>query len=364
MGLVLHESAKGRPLADIIKDAGITGCGGAGFPTYAKYDAPQEVLVVNAQESEPGYFIDKWIHKTHVDAFVDLFGYFKDWGIKKVVVGAKDKDRAWFEGLVSATGAAVVDSTGRNRTDPHTLEQDVVFSFTDDRYAFGKEGALLLVVAQTKIPPGEYPKHHGYIVNNSQTLLNIHQALTTNKPVTRKYVHVFGETPRHVFLDVPVGTPVADLFEEAGTSVGEVETKGFVVVEGGPGWFHKVDPGIHAVTRRTNSILVIDPAFRDPNGKDVLPGRGQEGYPRRPETEMAKAPSPPGDIPVVRVPLIDNPDFAGVVKPGVPSVEVGREVSVGDVIAKAADEGFSLPCHASIAGKVSSITEHFIEISR
>lgn len=362
--LQLHASAEERPLADVIQDAGIAGCGGAGFPTYCKYTSPQATLVVNAQESEPGYFIDKWVHQNHVQDFVDLFAFFKQWGVKKVVVGAKMKDRDWFRPLEEATGGAVVDSTGRNRTDPNTLAEDVVFSYTDDRYAFGKEGALLLVVAQQKVPPGEYPGQHGFIVNNSQTLLNIHQALTTGAPVTRKYVHVFGETPKHVFVDVPVGTPVADLFEEAGTSVGEIENKGFVVVEGGPGWFHKVDPGMHSVTRRTNSILVIDPAFRDPNGKDVLAGRGKEGYPRRPESEMAQTPSSGADIPVVRVPLVDNPDFA-VVHPAVPCVKAGDEVTVGQLIAKASEaEGFSLPCHASITGKVASVTEHFIEITR
>ena len=120
---------------------------------------------------------------------------------------------------------------------------------------------------------------------------------------------------------------------------------------------------MHAVTRRTNALLVIDPAYRDPDGKDVLPGRGKEGYPRRSEAEMAQAPAAPGDIPVVRVPLVDNPEF-DIVKPAVPIVEVGAEVGVGDQIARAADDGFSLPCHASINGKVSSVTEHFIEISR
>lgn len=359
--LALHESAQRRPLPDVLRDAGIAGCGGAGFPTFAKYAEPLPVHVTNAQESEPGYYIDKWLHKHRAREFHELYDHLLAWGTKKIVVGAKMKDRPWFEELEQRTGATVLDCTGRNRHDLGAIENPYVFAYTDDRYAFGKETALLLVVAQAKIPPGERPGQHGFIVNNSQTLLNMHSALTTGSPVTRKYVHVYGETPRHIFVEAPVGTLAEDLLAAAGTSLDEVKARGLVAVEGGPGWFHRIDLDRWALNRRTNSLLLIDPAYRDPDGKDVLANRGTPGYPKEAEDEHAQSPSSLPGPARVRLALVDNPELAAV-RPAVPIVGAGDRVEVGQRVADPAAEGISLPVHASLAGEVTEVGEGFLEI--
>ncbi len=48
---------------EIMRQAGIVGAGGGGFPTYFKYKNPQPMMIVNATESEPGYWADKMIHR-------------------------------------------------------------------------------------------------------------------------------------------------------------------------------------------------------------------------------------------------------------------------------------------------------------
>lgn len=357
----LHESVRGRPLPEVLREAGIVGCGGSGFPTYAKYIELLPLHVTNAQESEPGYYIDKHLHRAEAAAFAELYAWLLEQGVKKVIVGAKQKDRDWLRPLEGATGGAVVDCTGKNRCDPHAHEANVLFAYTDDRYAFGKEGALLMIVAGTKVAAGERPTQKGVIVNNTQTLLNMHRALTRGEPVTRKLVHVYGET-KHAFLDAPVGTTADDLLRAAGSSVDEVRERGWAVLEGGPGWFERIDDiAGWSLTRKANSLLLVDPSYADPSAKDVLSKPNQPGYPRDDEETHERSPRPPLEPSLVRVPLVDNPVFA---KPAVPCVSVGERVTRGQVIARPRSQELSVCCHAPFEGEVAEVTAADVLIRR
>jgi electron transport complex protein RnfC len=365
MSLSLHPSLVGRPLDDILRTHGVVGAGGAGFPAWAKYTVPQPVLVVNAQESEPGYFIDKWIHDDKASALVDLLAWLRGWGVQKTVVAAKLKDRQSFARMEHAAGlgegaARMLDCTGRNRHALLEQQEPVLFAYTDDKYAFGMETALLLIVAQKKIPQGERPAQHGFIVSNTETLWNIHQALTLASPVTRKFVHVYGATSRHTFREVPVGTPAAVVLQDAGVSLEEIDARGLIVVDGGPGWFERIDPRQAVVSRRTNSFLVLDPAEVDTTKNDVLPGPNKFGYPR-PDTAFALAPSLL-DVDRVIIPLIDNAKFKAVT-PARSTVSVGQRVTRGQTIAVADTAGISVDVHASIDGVVVAVDDGRITVA-
>ena len=52
---------------EIMRQAGVVGAGGGGFPTYFKYKNPQPRLIVNCTESEPGYWADKMVHREYLD---------------------------------------------------------------------------------------------------------------------------------------------------------------------------------------------------------------------------------------------------------------------------------------------------------
>src|SRR5918912_3686990 len=85
-------------VVEIMRQAGIVGAGGGGFPTYFKYKNPQPHLIVNATESEPGYWADKVIHREYFDAFLQVFEAMKDvFGIDQTSMGVQEKDREWFE---------------------------------------------------------------------------------------------------------------------------------------------------------------------------------------------------------------------------------------------------------------------------
>lgn len=364
MPLTLHPLLSERSLIEILRDGGVVGAGGAGFPTWAKLTRPQPFLVVNAQESEPGYFVDKWLHAHHPQELLDVLAWLRGQGIGKTIIAAKLKDRAWFARMEQLAGvdvgaARVLDCTGRNRHVLADQPEPVLFTYSDDRYAYGMETALLMIVAGQKIPQGERPSQHGFVVVNSETLFNIHQVLTTGVPVVDKYVHVYGAAPRHTFRYVPVGTPARVVLEDAGIGLDEIAARRLVVVDGGPGWFSPVDPARAVVTRRTNSLLVLDPAVVDVTKKDVFHTPTKPGYPA-PETVLTTSPSPLSTT-SVRLPLIDNPAFKAVT-PAVPVVVVGDVVVRGQRVAAASVDGISVDVHASIAGRVVGVGEGGIEI--
>ena len=89
---------------EIMRQAGIVGAGGGGFPTYFKWKNPQPRLVVNCTESEPGYGADKLVHREYFDEFLTLFEAMKEiFGIEQVIMGVNSKEEKWFSGYRETT---------------------------------------------------------------------------------------------------------------------------------------------------------------------------------------------------------------------------------------------------------------------
>ena len=365
MSVTLHEldQAGLSELATTIRNAGASGAGGAGFPTYAKWDRLDEVdhLLVNHQESEPNYYLDKWLARERADEFAALFDALLDTAFETIVVSAKAKDRdEWLGEFESATDAAVY-MPDELPLDPDE-ESGVVVAYTADRYEYGMESVLLRMVADVVIGQ-DLPMDRGWIVQNTETLYNVFRAFRDDQPVTHKRVHVGGNVSRHRFLKVPIGTPASDLLEAAGrpaAALGDDE----ILADGGPGWCFEIDgaPDEFGVTKRTNCVLVLDADTADENtlgegGRiNVL---GATEWDDDHETE----PTATLDPDVVRVPLITNPDFEGVVASSEPIVSPGESVSAGEMIATPAD-GISNVHHASIDGEVTAVTDGYVEIRR
>src|ERR687894_1724252 len=171
---------------EIMRQAGIVGAGGGGFPTYFKYKVPQPHLLVNATESEPGYWGDKLVHKEHLEEFLQLFEAMKAiFGFEQISLCVHEKDREWFADYAEHAG------------DLYDMR------YAPNTYAMGEEKNLIKGVTDTKVPrfmdtpdgkrrPG-LPLDAGIIMNNSETLLNVYRALYLGKPLTTKFLQVYGE---------------------------------------------------------------------------------------------------------------------------------------------------------------------------
>ena len=174
---------------EIMRQAGIVGAGGGGFPTYFKWKNPQPNLIVNCTESEPGYWADKVLHRDYFDEFLELFDVMKTiFGIEErhhgcplqgrgVVLALRRERRRPLRGRPRA--GQVLDGRGEDAHQEHLQRGQ------------GQVGAAPGGAARRQQAPG-LPLDAGHVVNNSETLLNIYNAFFFGKPVTTKYLQVFG----------------------------------------------------------------------------------------------------------------------------------------------------------------------------
>jgi electron transport complex protein RnfC len=327
---------------EIMRQAGIVGAGGGGFPTYFKYKSPLPHLIVNATESEPGYWGDKLLHKEYLEEFLLVFEAMKAiFGFEQISLGVHDKDREWF-----AEYAEHADGVYDIRYVPNT-------------YALGEEKTLIKHATDTRVPrfvdtpdgmrrPG-MPPDVGKVVNNSETLLNVYNALLLGKPLTTKFFTVYGEEVDIKVYETPIGASVSEVLGIAGL---DVENSGHLsVLDGGP-YLHDVSikelgKSDAYVRRMTNSLFLI------PRGRQGKEYAGIETDP--PEEGIV---SLVGKVSGVNLPL-----GGGLLKPATPLVSEGDEVEYEQKIGEPVDEGFSIGVWASMGGKISSIENEIVAIS-
>jgi Na+-translocating ferredoxin:NAD+ oxidoreductase RnfC subunit len=356
------ERAEVPEVSTTLRNAGVSGAGGAGFPTHAKWEHLDDVpfLLVNHQESEPNYYIDKRLGEARAAEFGSFFDALLEQAFELIVVCGKETDRERWMGDLEEVTESTVYTSEQLPLDP-VEESGVVFAYTEDRYEYGMENVLLRLVADVVLQD-ELPMDHGWIVQNTETMDNVLRVLDEGEPVTRKYVHVDGNVPRHRFLEVPVGTPAATLLEAAGRPDAEL-ADGETLADGGPGWCFEVEasPTEFGVSKRTNCVLVLDEEVVAENtlGDGRVNVLNAYDWSGDHETEPATvAPD------AVRVPLITNPDFGDVVARSRPIVDEGADVAEGEMIAVPGDDGVSNAQHASIDGTVTAVTDAHVRIGR
>ena len=327
---------------EIMRQAGIVGAGGGGFPTYFKYKSPQPHLIVNATESEPGYWADKVVHREYFDEFLQVYEAMKViFGIEQITMGVHQKDREWF-----ADYAEHADGLYEMR-------------YVPDKYALGEEKTLIKHATDKKVPrrvdmpdgsrrPG-LPLDVGIIVNNSETLLNIYNALFLGKPVTTKFLQVFGEGIELRLFEVPLGASVTEVIGTAGVDV--ERSSYFSVIDGGP---YLNEMGIEElgtddayVRRTTNGLLLIPRGTPSKEYADIKTKAPEEGIV-----------SLVGKVSGVHLPLGGR-----FLEPAEPLVSEGDEVEYEQKIGEPVDKGFSIGIWASMDGTVSSIEDDVVAIS-
>jgi electron transport complex protein RnfC len=329
--------------AEIMRQAGIVGAGGGGFPTYFKYMRPLPHLIVNATESEPGYWGDKLLHKEYLEEFLQVFDAMKTiFGFEQISLAVHEKDREWFAEYQDHATDGVYD-----------------VRYVPNTYALGEEKTLVKHSTESRVPrfvdnpdgtrrPG-MPPDVGKIVNNTETLLNVYNALFLGKPLTTKFFTVYGEEVDTKVYEVPIGASVAEVLEIAGLDV--ENSAHLTVLDGGP-YLHdmaiaQLGKGDAYVRRMTNSLFVIP---EDRQGKEYA-----EIETECPEEGIV---SLVGEVSGVNLPL-----GGGLLKPATPLVTEGDEVDYEQKIGEPVDEGFSVGVWASLGGEISSIENDIVAIS-
>jgi H+/Na+-translocating ferredoxin:NAD+ oxidoreductase subunit C len=326
-----------------MRQAGIVGAGGGGFPTYFKYKAPQPHLMVNATESEPGYWADKLVHKEYLEEFLQVFEAMKAiFGFEQISMGVHEKDREWFADYQEHADDGVYE-----------------LRYVPNTYALGEEKTLIKHATDTKVPrfvdtpdgkrrPG-LPLDAGIIVNNSETLLNVYNALFLGKPTTTKFFSIYGEEMDLKVYEAPIGASVSEILGIAGLDV--ENSSHLSVIDGGP-YLHdmaieELGMGDAYVRRMTNALFLL------PKGK-----QGKEYADIETEPPKEGIVSLVGEVSGVNLPL-----GGGLLKPATPLVSEGDEVEYEQKIGEPVEDGFSIGVWASVGGTISSIENDIVAIA-
>ncbi len=201
-------------IVDIVKQAGIVGAGGAGFPTHVKLNAKAECFIINAAECEPLIETDKYICRTYADKVVAaVVEVSKHLGAKRNVIALKGKYK---EEILSLKNAIVKANAPIEIFEMRTF------------YPAGDEQIMVQQVMGRSVPERGLPLDVGAVVDNVGTLLNIYDALS-GKAVTRKLLSVVGEVKAPIMLDVPIGTKIIDCIKMAVPTMEE-----YNIILGGP----------------------------------------------------------------------------------------------------------------------------------
>lgn len=224
-------------LKEIMKNAGIVGAGGAGFPSYAKLADGADTLVVNGAECEPLLYTDYILLKREMPTVLS--------GIKAVMDYAKIPCALLCVKEHTAVRLKLKDGT--------KLTDRIILKTLPDVYPMGDEISLIYQATGRVVKPGNLPITSGVIVLNVETLYNVARAVKMGEPVTEKYVTIGGDIPEAIVVKVPIGTSVAELFERNSITIPE----GYTVLDGGPSMGKVIDPDNAVITKTTKGLLIL-----------------------------------------------------------------------------------------------------------
>lgn len=224
-------------IQEAVREAGVIGAGGAGFPTHVKLAAQAEVAIANGAECEPLTHVDQELMINHAPEVVaGLRAVMQSTGAQRGVLGVKKKYRE----AINALRQAITDSDN--------IEIFELGNF----YPAGDEHVLVYDILGRVVPEGGIPLDVGAVVQNIETLYNINAALQ-DKPVIEKHITVIGEVSQPVTVKVPVGITLREVIGLAGGSLSPAP----FILEGGAMMGHVVGDLDEPVTKRTKLLLVL-----------------------------------------------------------------------------------------------------------
>lgn len=206
-------------LCSIIREAGISGMGGATFPTNVKISSglgQVDTIIVNAAECEPYITADdRLLRETPERVIRGLQVVMKIFNLDKAHIGVEDNKKT----AIASLKAAVPAGSG---IEVHALRT---------RYPQGAEKQLIQTVTGREVPPGGLPAAVGCAVFNCGTCAAICDAVYEGMPLVRRVITITGEAikePKNLLA--PIGTRYTDLIAACG---GFKETP-YKLLSGGP----------------------------------------------------------------------------------------------------------------------------------
>ncbi|EGU53546.1 electron transport complex protein RnfC [Vibrio nigripulchritudo ATCC 27043] len=227
-------------LIEIIRNAGISGMGGAGFPTAKKIQsglAKTKIFIVNAAECEPYITADDRLMQEHAEEIIK--------GIEIVehilkpeltIIGIEDNKPEAIEALQLAATA-----------------KDLVIRVIPTKYPSGGEKQLIKILTDKEVPANGIPADIGILVQNVGSMHAVKRAVIDGEPLIQRVVTLTGKTfkqPKNVWA--LLGTPVSHLLEHSNY---KADKKSPRLIMGGPMMGFTLPHANVPITKTANCIL-------------------------------------------------------------------------------------------------------------
>ena len=256
-GLENYLNAEPEQLIKLIQQAGITGLGGAGFPTHVKTSIPAskiDTVIINAAECEPYITSDDMLMREHSQEVIRgieiLCHILKP---KQCLIGIENNKPQAIEALQQA-----IDKLESNA-------YHIQVASIPTKYPSGGEKQLIQILTGQEVPNGGLPADIGVLLQNVGTAHSIYQAIDKGEPLISRITTVTGDAcqqPRN--YRVLFGTQVKDLLAQANTNLSKVSR----LVMGGPMMGITLQDTNTPVVKTTNCLIAAS--------KHELPDPAQE----------------------------------------------------------------------------------------
>ena len=244
-----HPELTPEEIVNRVKEAGVTGMGGAGFPTFIKLTPPPtaqaECVIINAVECEPYITADFRLMMEKADEILV--------GLELLMMAAKVD--IGYIGIETNKPTAIELLTKKCAEKFGSTRYGVEVVPLKQRYPQGGEKQLVDAVIRRQVPaPPAIPVNVGAIVQNVGTAFAVYEAVMKHKPLFERYTTVTGKKLQNPgnFL-VRMGTPMKDLIEACG-GMPEGDNK---LLAGGPMMGKALTSVEVPICKGTNSVTII-----------------------------------------------------------------------------------------------------------
>lgn len=223
-------------IKNLLREMGIVGAGGAGFPSYAKLSDKADTVILNCAECEPLLKVHRQVLEEYTCEILSALSEIVcAVGAERGIIAVK----AHYRSTVKALESEISDHPKLSICKLRSV------------YPTGDELILIKEVTGRVVDPGQLPISAGVTVFNTETVYNVYRAIS-GSPVTHKFVTVAGEVANPITLRVPIGTKISQLIAAAGGET--VDSPEYI--SGGP-MMGKIVSASDVITKTTNAIIVL-----------------------------------------------------------------------------------------------------------
>lgn len=234
--------ATSEEIISLIKEAGITGMGGASFPTYAKISSAigkVDTMIINCAECEPYITANHRLLLEEPSTVINgVKILLRAVGVKRAIIAVEDNKLDAINLLEELLGDSKMISVAVMKT----------------KYPQGDERQLIYALTGAELRQGQLPADEGCVIFNAETCSAIFKAFLTGMPLVSRRVTVTGDCvakPKNLL--VPIGTSFSDLVEFCGGLCKKPKS----LISGGPMMGQAQWDKDASVVKGTSAVLIL-----------------------------------------------------------------------------------------------------------